>query len=252
MCRSETFSSNPQKKGQFFRTLNLSGPEQMAADVILLEKVIADPDISFAFRFYTWKGYWLSIGKNQKTIPEKWLKLFKEMKIKLVRRPSGGNAVLHGGGLTYTFIWLSPPRKRLEAYYLANQWLIKGFYDLGVPLKFGTQSTNHIENNCFATSTNADLVDVNGHKRIGSAQLWRKGHLLQHGEILLDPPAELWTELFKAAPPKPAASSIPRNGLDKLLRKACISSWPDVCWQEKELSQEELFQIKKRAESYSF
>ena len=49
--------------------------------------------------------------------------------------------------------------------------------------------------NCFSTSTYADLIDENGQKRIGSAQFWRKGRLLQHGEIILDPPKELWEEV---------------------------------------------------------
>ena len=47
-------------------------------------------------------------------------------------------------------------------------------------------------------------MDENGQKRIGSAQLWRNGHLLQHGEILLDPPPKLWAEVFHSDPPNPA------------------------------------------------
>ena len=42
----------------------------MATDVMLLEKFMVDSEISIALRFYTWEGVWLSIGKNQKYLPE--------------------------------------------------------------------------------------------------------------------------------------------------------------------------------------
>ncbi len=238
-------------KGYFLPTLKMSGPEQMAADIMLLEKVIAHSDISFILRFYNWQGFWLSIGKNQDHIANYWEELIKDKKIQIVRRPSGGNAVLHGGGLTYALVWLSPPRKRHEAYYLASQWLVKGFLDLGIPLRFGNQSPNQFEKNCFATSTAADLIDPDGNKRIGSAQFWRSGHLLQHGEILLDPPNQLWMELFHTKAPKPVPNHIPRQGLDELLYKACRNYWPEVHWNRSELNKNDLNQIAITAEKYS-
>jgi lipoate-protein ligase A len=63
--------------------------------------------------------------------------------------------------------------------------------------------------NCFASSTAADLVDRAGVKRIGSAQCWQHGRLLQHGEILLDPPPTLWKAVFGEAAP-PAGSGKPQ------------------------------------------
>jgi len=238
-------------KGLFFPTISVSGPEQMATDVMILEKHMKNQDISIGLRFYRWKGFWLSLGKNQTFLPENWNKLVKEKKIQLVRRPSGGNAVLHGGGLTYCLIWISPPRKKREAYYLASQWLINGFSKLGLPLKFGSESPNSLEKNCFATATFADLVDPNGEKRIGSAQLWRKGHLLQHGEILLDPPNKLWMEVFKTKAPEPASKRIPRKGLDDLLQKACCAFWPKLEWGIDNFTQKELKIIAEKSKEYS-
>ena len=158
----------------------MSGPEQMAMDITLLENAIDASGPELILRFYEWEGLWISIGKNQKHVPNFWHHLVKQNKIKITRRPSGGNAVLHGSGLTYSLIWLSPPHKKRYTYYIVNQFLINGFSSLGLNLKFGNQLTNQIERNCFATSTNADLIDPNGYKRIGSAQYWRMGHLLQH------------------------------------------------------------------------
>jgi len=229
----------------------MSGPEQMATDMILLEKAMMDSEVALAIRFYNWRGMWLSIGKNQKHLPRHWKELAKSKKLQIVRRPSGGNAVLHGSGLTYALIWLSAPRKKLEAYYLASQWLIKGFSKLGLPLRFGDQPGNSYKEDCFATSTAADLIDSNGQKRIGSAQVWRKGNLLQHGEILLDPPTQLWMEVFHTQAPTPAPSSIPREKLDKHLRKACNSYWPKINWEHEELSQKELEKISISAERYT-
>ncbi len=242
--------SSIKRYGKVFPTMHLSGPENMALDVILLEKIRKDLNLSFALRFYKWEGYWISIGRNQKGIPKNWLNLVNSKKIQIVRRPTGGNAVLHGGGLTYALIWSSPPRKKKEAYYLASNWLVNGFFNLGVPLKFGNQLCNPNKINCFGTSTLADLVDIDGNKRIGSAQLWREGHLMQHGEILLDPPKDLWMEIFNSKAPNPAALSIPRDGLDELLKKACMSSWPDILWKEEELNQEVTKEIQTRSLEY--
>ena len=241
-----------KQKGLFFPTMYMPGPEQMAMDVMILEKVIASSNISLALRFYNWEGLWLSIGKNHKNLPKDWIELIKERKISIVRRPSGGSAVLHGRGLTYCLIWLSPPRKKHEAYYLASQWLIKGFSDLGLPLKFGEQVVNPSSENCFSTSTAADLIDPKGCKRIGSAQLWRKGHLLQHGEILLDPPPKLWLDVFKTKAPKPASPCIPRQGLDQKLKKACATYWPQLNWQNAKVTQDELKQVSTKTKQYFF
>ena len=77
----------------------------MAADMMMLQKLSEEIQLSIAIRFYEWEGPWLSIGYHQKHIPQHWVNLVKEGKIKLVRRPSGGSAVLHSGGLTYCLAW---------------------------------------------------------------------------------------------------------------------------------------------------
>ncbi len=69
-------------------------------------------------------------------------------------------------------------------------------------LFFGNQPVNVSNSNCFSTSTLADLVDKDENKQIGSAQYWQKGHLLQHGEILMEPSKELWKKVFNTDPPK--------------------------------------------------
>ncbi|WP_269622561.1 lipoyl protein ligase domain-containing protein [Prochlorococcus marinus] len=241
----------PKINGEIINSVALSGPEQMAADVMMLEKLIhRNDEMQMTVRFYTWQGIWLSIGHNQNKIPKEWIDLNNEKKLKIVRRPTGGTGVLHGGGLTYSLAWKSPPRKRHKSYIEASQWLINCFTNLGFPLKFGNQNLLNSSKNCFSTSSAADLIDEKGIKRIGSAQLWKQGHVLQHGEILLDPPKQLWKEIFLTDPPTAAPNKIPRVGLEKLLINALVLNWPNVKWTKNSFTAEELTKITASSKSY--
>ena len=212
----------------YLQPLEATGPEQMAIDLFLLEKSFTDKNFNMAIRFYTWNGDWLSIGKNQKELPKTWLKLLKNDKLKIVRRPSGGKAVLHSRGLTYALIWKEPPRNKKESYIKTTKWLKDGFKKAGVDLFFGDQRVNITNSNCFSTSTLADLVDKNKHKQIGSAQYWRKGHLLQHGEILLDPSTKLWKTVFNSEPPKIKNELKDKDKIIKFLKESLITTWPHL------------------------
>ena len=64
-----------QEEILYLNPLKLTGPEQMAIDLFLLEKSFTEKNFHMALRFYTWDGDWLSIGKNQKALPTKWIKL---------------------------------------------------------------------------------------------------------------------------------------------------------------------------------
>ena len=212
----------------YLNPLELNGPEQMAIDLFLLEKSFIDKSFNMAIRFYTWDEDWLSIGKNQKALPKKWLKLIKNERLKIVRRPSGGKAVLHSKGLTYALIWKYPPRNKKESYLKTTQWLKNGFKKAGLDLFFGNQSENISSSGCFATSTLADLIDKNKNKLIGSAQYWKKGHLLQHGEILLEPSKRLWKELFNSNPPKIKSELKEKGKIIKFLKESLIDTWPNL------------------------
>jgi len=168
------------------------------------------------------------IGKNQKELPRKWLKLLKNEQLKIVRRPSGGNAVLHSGGLTYALIWKDPPRNKKESYLKTTQWLKNGIKKAGVDLFFGNQSVNISTSNCFSNSTLADLVDENKNKYIGSAQYWKKGHLLQHGEILMEPSKQLWKKVFNIGPPNIKNEIKEKDKIIKFLKESLIKTWPNI------------------------
>ena len=191
-----------QNQALIFSTNNLTGFEQMALDLNSLDQTISNPEISLTLRFYYWAGDWLSIGYHQKDIPPHWEKLLFNREINIVRRPSGGGAVLHSGGITYALTFKKTYYKILS-YEMVNDWLIKSFKELGLNLQNGNLRKSTIQSNCFGTSLISDLVDQDGVKRIGSAQYRKKGAFLQHGEIQTNPSKDLWYKLFKEeAPPK--------------------------------------------------
>ncbi len=186
--------------------LGLSGCWQMAIDEWLLDRAGREPVAEAAaplavLRFYTWSRPTLSLGFHQRRLHPRWIELARRGELQLVRRPSGGRAVLHASELTYALVWPQAPARRREAYRAACAWLQQGFTDLGLPLQFGADPVDPLHPSCFAASTAADLVHHGGGKRIGSAQLWRRGVLLQHGSILLRPDAALWRRVLDEDPP---------------------------------------------------
>tara|TARA_B100000214_G_scaffold316427_1_gene249946 strand:- start:108 stop:857 length:750 start_codon:yes stop_codon:yes gene_type:complete len=231
----------------YLNPLELSGPEQMAIDLFLLEKSFADNNFNMAIRFYTWDGDWLSIGKNQKKLPKAWLKLLKDEELKIIRRPSGGKAVLHSKGLTYALIWKYPPRNKKESYSKITQWLKDGFKKAGVDLFLGNQPVDITNSNCFASSTLADLIDKDNNKHIGSAQYWKKGHLLQHGEILMEPSKYLWKKVFNADPPKIKNQVKEKDKIIFFLKESLIKIWPNLKLSNYKLDSKDMKKIKRLA-----
>ena len=149
-------------------------------------------------RFYSWSPSAISLGYHQRKYPEDWQNLiWKNKKIDLVLRPTGGRAVLHENDLTYAVITSGLSGSRIEAYKKICEFLIKGWGNLGVNLHYGTVGRGYINNpNCFGTATGADLVTVDGSKLIGSAQLRRGNVILQHGSMRLKPDRELFKKVF--------------------------------------------------------
>jgi lipoate-protein ligase A len=195
----------------------------MAIDDWLLDQSLLKGG-SAVLRLYTWSEPTLSLGHHQHSLDPAWRTAERQGRLALVRRPSGGGAVLHAGSLTYALVWPDPPRQRQQAYALISAWLVEAFATLGLTLCAGQDGATAPAANCFATSTVADLVGTDGRKRVGSAQLWRRRQLLQHGSVLLDPPAGLWQELFGSDPPVTSASQRPAtDALNDQLRHAAIA-----------------------------
>jgi lipoate---protein ligase len=138
-------------------------------------------------RFYTWDPVTISLGYNQKQYPDFWHHLTWNGKpLDLVRRPTGGRAVLHQGDLSYLIVTSDLKGNRREIYQKLSQFLITGWRSLGVNLIYGETERGYIHNpSCFSTSTKADLLTANRQKLIGSAQLRQGKTILQHGSMNL-------------------------------------------------------------------
>lgn len=196
--------------------LETSGAVQMAIDTWLLDQHQHHGHPP-TLRFYTWNPAAISLGASQRRqIPDHWNHLlWQGRSVDLVQRPTGGRGVLHQGDLTYSLVTSQINGSRDQAYRFLCQFLIAGWAKLGVALAFGQPSRDYgRSHNCFALATSADLVDAQGHKVIGSAQLRRGSCLLQHGSMGLMTDAELWQQVFQTpAPPANQAQLAVRQGL---------------------------------------
>ena len=216
-----------ENQALIFSTNNLPGFDQMALDLNSLDQTISNPEIILTLRIYYWTGDWLSIGYHQKEIPPHWENLLSNREINIVRRPSGGGAVLHSGGITYALTFKKTYYKFLS-YEMVNNWLINSFRELGLSLQYGNLRKSSIKTNCFGTSLISDLVDNDWFKRIGSAQLRKKGAFLQHGEIQTNPSRDLWFKLFKEEAPPKVNLKLTNDEIIQHLRNSFLKNKPNI------------------------
>lgn len=177
-----------------------SGERNMAIDCELLENAIASQVQEPIFRLYGWNPPCISLGRNQK---DDFLdyELLKKLKIDVVKRLTGGRALLHDNEITYSFVcpvsYLKNGEHVVSSYIEISQILIDKFKKLGIALDFGVQKSIHTKfDYCMLVSTGADLCYQNK-KLIGSAQCRKNGYILQHGSILYDYNKELLESIFK-------------------------------------------------------
>ncbi len=162
----------------------------MAADEAILEAVgsyRAPPTL----RFYAWNPPCLSIGYAQAVNDVDLVALEREG-WDLVRRPTGGKAILHTDEITYA---ISAPadhplfaRGVLPSYKRISVALMAGLEEMGIePELHGSNRPASDDGNpvCFQNPS-AFEITVEGKKLVGSAQLRRAGGILQHGSLPLN------------------------------------------------------------------
>lgn len=177
-----------------------TGKENMQIDSALLDFAIKNELKEPIFRLYGWKPACVSLGRNQK---DDFLdyELLKSKNIDVVRRLTGGRALLHDNEITYSFIcpesFLQNGSHIVSSYKEISQILIDKFKKLGIDLDFGASKPIKTGfDYCMLISTGADLC-YKEKKLIGSAQCRSHGYILQHGSILYDYDKNLLEEIFK-------------------------------------------------------
>lgn len=177
-----------------------TGKENMEYDAYLLDYAIRNQISEPIFRLYGWSPACVSLGRNQddKFIDYKFL---NELKIDVVRRLTGGRALLHDDEITYSYITpvniLKNGENITSSYKEISQILINALKKIGIETDFGsTKRPNTHFDYCMLISTGADLC-YQGRKLIGSAQFRKDNYILQHGSILFDYNKELLQKIFK-------------------------------------------------------
>ncbi|MYL72142.1 octanoyltransferase [Halobacillus litoralis] len=149
-------------------------------------------DIPPVLRFYGWEPAGLSVGYFQKVKGKIDLEGVQKHGYELVRRQTGGRAVLHDNELTYSVIVSENhpdmPDSVKEAYLVLSKGLLEGFTNLDIQAEFAVpEGKLDVAGSavCFEEPSWYELI-VEGKKAAGSAQTRKKGIILQHGSIPID------------------------------------------------------------------
>lgn len=165
------------------------GAWNMAVDESILEHIGRGASLP-TLRLYAWEPACLSLGHAQ-PFADVDLTRLKAHGWEVVRRATGGRAILHTDELTYSVIApLTEPRVEgsvLESYNRLAEALLLAVKNLGLPveMKEGKADNGGIPNPvCFEVPSTYEIT-VNGKKLIGSAQARKKEGVLQHGSLPL-------------------------------------------------------------------
>ena len=172
-----------------------TGKENMQIDSDILDDAIATESLEPKFRLYAWSPRCISLGRNQKE------EFLKDVEEDVVRRLTGGRALLHDDEITYSYVTpisVIPDGESISASYkYISKILIDFFKTLGIELDFGENKKVSTKfDYCMLISTGADVC-YKGRKIIGSAQYRKQGYILQHGSILFNYNKPLLEKLFK-------------------------------------------------------
>ncbi|MFQ5988528.1 MAG: biotin/lipoate A/B protein ligase family protein [Candidatus Methylomirabilales bacterium] len=177
------------------------GPTNMAIDEVLAlgcARGWSPPSL----RLYRWTVPTVSLGYNQSIHDEVDLTACRQRGIPLVRRPTGGRALLHYQELTYSLTLSTPPGSRsvLQDYQWISNCLLLALRKLGVEVTVsrGDHTRSQTGGVCFMSPSRHELA-VDGRKLVGSAQRRFNHALLQQGSLLMDIDYPAWIALFPQA-----------------------------------------------------
>ena len=193
-----------------------AGALNMARDHALADSLAPGHAV---LRLYAWARPTVSLGRNEPGRGLWDLDRLAEDGMDVVRRPTGGRAVLHDRELTYSVVAPAEGPGSMRALYRSvNQAIVVGLARLGVPAALAPRrgrSASPAAGPCFHEPAEGEIV-VDGRKMVGSAQV-RMGHtLLQHGSILVESDQERLAVLQR----------VPR-ALGADVGVTCLADWVD-------------------------
>jgi lipoate-protein ligase A len=176
----------------------LPGARNMAIDQAIL-RGHATGQSPPTLRLYQWNPPAVSLGYCQKRHNLN-LAACRRLGFEVIRRPSGGRAVLHLGDLTYAVIAGTAdgiPATVTAAYRLICGGLLQGLGLLGIEAVMGSSSLKAPPMDiCFLGGTMGAIL-YQERKFVGSAQTWHASFMLQHGSIILVPQVEALVGLWQ-------------------------------------------------------
>jgi lipoate-protein ligase A len=194
------------------------GAWNMAVDEVLLDGVAAGAAPP-TLRFYEWSPPCLSLGYFQ-PFDVVDVDACRALGVEVVRRPTGGRAILHDRELTYSIALpasvLGHDGGVLPSYYRLSLALQEGLCRLAVPATLAPESaaSGPLHGPICFDRPSAHEILLHGRKLVGSAQVRRGGGLLQHGSILIEPRIEKLTACLRL--PRDSTGSPPAEGLERI------------------------------------
>jgi len=180
------------------------GPWNMAVDEAIAGAVGAGR-VPPTVRFYTWGTPTVSLGCLQAARGAVATEMWGQGGLSVVRRPTGGRAVLHDDELTYSVcVPLDGFWGRVsvtESFRVIGAGLVVGLRRLGVAATLGEcgGTARDRSSACFQTPRMPAVLTA-GRKLVGSAQRRWETVLLQHGSLLLSVDLEMHQAVFPAWP----------------------------------------------------
>ncbi len=186
------------------------GLTNMATDAALLDAI--RPGVA-VWRWYAWQRPTVSFGRNEAVRTRFSDASLAAAGLDVVRRPTGGRALLHAREITYSVTCPLPLGEGWRLAYAAiNAVLLGALTRLGVAATLAGQAPAIIPDGpvCFESPAEGEIT-VDGRKLVGSA-VWRQGAgYLQHGSILLhDDQARIADAALMPLPPAPPAAELAR------------------------------------------
>ena len=194
---------------KLLHTPPLLGADNMAVDEALMARARQTGEA--VFRVYTWAQPTLSFGRNQTAVGIYDAQRARDRGIAVVRRLTGGRALLHHCEVTYSVTApLASILSLRESYARINRLLVDGLQRLGVAVEIAAPRERAVAPTaapCFERPATGELV-IDGKKLVGSAQWRDEGVMLQHGSILIhdDQPLVSALAVTDVPAPQPAAT----------------------------------------------